>query len=420
VERRDPILKERLFGLTNSEGNHGEDVKEYYFYLDSTPTHSYMKYLYKYPQAAYPVRRPRRDQRRAPARVEYELLDTGVFDDDRYFDVFVEYAKASPEDILVLITVANRGARGRRRSTCCRRFGSATRGRGAARAQARLGAAQGRAASSVVAASHAELGERYLFCDEDAPVCSSRRTRPTPSGSPESRTAARGSRTGSTTIDARPRDAVNPAEPGHQGRGALPAHRGRRPSAEMRLRLAPVDLGRHGRRAVRRLQSRVAARGAGGRRVLRFHHPPSASRDDALVMRQALAGMLWSKQFFYYDSGSGCTSTASIRHAAAAPLRNAQWAHMVNADVDLDAGQVGVPLVRGLGSGLPRPRPEHVDPDLAKSQLLLVLQQNYMPRTANPRLRVELRRLNPPVHAWASCSSTARTRRCVVKAIWSS
>ena len=99
---KDPILKERLFGLTNSEGNHGEDVKEYYFYLDSTPTHSYMKYLYKYPQAAYPVRRPGRDQPRAAAvsDFEYELLDTGVFDEDRYFDVFVEYAKASPEDIL--------------------------------------------------------------------------------------------------------------------------------------------------------------------------------------------------------------------------------------------------------------------------------------------------------------------------------
>ena len=108
---KDPILKERLFGLTNSEGNHGEDVKEYYFYLDSTPTHSYMKYLYKYPQAAYPYddlvstnRQRNRDE------MEYELIDTGVFNDDRYFDVFVEYAKSSPEDILVQITVINRGA----------------------------------------------------------------------------------------------------------------------------------------------------------------------------------------------------------------------------------------------------------------------------------------------------------------------
>ena len=106
----DPILKERLFGLSNSEGNHGEDVKEYYFYLDSTPTHSYMKYLYKYPQAAYPygdlVETNRRRSREEP---EYELLDTGVFEDDRYFDVFVEYAKADAEDLLIRITVCNRG-----------------------------------------------------------------------------------------------------------------------------------------------------------------------------------------------------------------------------------------------------------------------------------------------------------------------
>ena len=112
---KDPILKERLFGLTNSEGNHGEDVKEYYFYLDSTPTHSYMKYLYKYPQAAFPYADlVETNRRRTRNEMEYELLDTGVFKDDRYFDVFVEYAKAGPEDILVKITARQPGAgRGR-------------------------------------------------------------------------------------------------------------------------------------------------------------------------------------------------------------------------------------------------------------------------------------------------------------------
>src|SRR5512145_2846660 len=107
---RDAILKERLFGLTNSEGNHGEDVKEYYFYVDSTPTHSYMKYLYKYPQREFPYRDlVETNRRRSREEMEYELLDTGVFDDDRYFDVFVEYAKAAPEDILIRVTVHNRG-----------------------------------------------------------------------------------------------------------------------------------------------------------------------------------------------------------------------------------------------------------------------------------------------------------------------
>src|SRR5690349_12152248 len=108
---RDPILKERLFGLTNGEGNHGEDVKEYYFYLDSTPTHSYMKYLYKYPHAAYPyLDLIETNRRRGKQDQEYELLDTGVFEDNRYFDVFVEYAKSGPEDLLVEITVVNRGS----------------------------------------------------------------------------------------------------------------------------------------------------------------------------------------------------------------------------------------------------------------------------------------------------------------------
>jgi len=107
---KDPILKERLFGLTNSEGNHGEDVKEYYFYLDSTPTHSYMKYLYKYPQAAYPYADlVETNRRRSKNDMEYELLDTGVFEENRYFDIFVEYAKDGPEDMLVRIIAANRG-----------------------------------------------------------------------------------------------------------------------------------------------------------------------------------------------------------------------------------------------------------------------------------------------------------------------
>ena len=116
----DPILKERLFGLSNSEGNHGEDVKEYYFYLDSTPTHSYMKYLYKYPQSAFPYDEIVGGNRaRGRQDMEYELIDTGAFDEDRYFDVFVEYAKATPEDIFMLVTAHNRGAVGFEKETGC-------------------------------------------------------------------------------------------------------------------------------------------------------------------------------------------------------------------------------------------------------------------------------------------------------------
>ena len=159
---RDPILKERLFGLTNSEGNHGEDVKEYYFYLDSTPTHSYMKYLYKYPQREFPYRDLVETNRsRSREEFEYELLDTGIFDGDRYFDVFVEYAKAAPEDVLVRITVHNRGpelARLRVLPTLWFRntwsWGEDTRK-----------PSLWQAAPGVIQTAHPDLGEYWLHCD---------------------------------------------------------------------------------------------------------------------------------------------------------------------------------------------------------------------------------------------------------------
>src|SRR5512147_2956618 len=168
---KDPILKERLFGLTNSEGNHGEDVKEYYFYLDSTPTHSYMKYLYKYPQSAYPYDDlVATNRRRSRQELEYELLDTGVFDQDRYFDVFVEYAKPSPEDILIRITIENRGPEAatlhvlptlwfRNVWTWSPEVSNPT-----------LRQVKARKGMRTIAASHAELGERWLCVEGDVPL----------------------------------------------------------------------------------------------------------------------------------------------------------------------------------------------------------------------------------------------------------
>src|SRR5215468_1163439 len=167
----DPILKERLFGLTNSEGNHGEDVKEYYFYLDSTPTHSYMKWLYKYPQRAYPYEDlVRTNHARSRHELEYELLDTGVFDDDRYFDVVVEYAKAAPEDILIRIAVSNRGPEAATLHVLptlwFRRTWSGTHGG----RKPSLTTAQGAGGTSVIAASHDQLGRRWLSCEGTAPL----------------------------------------------------------------------------------------------------------------------------------------------------------------------------------------------------------------------------------------------------------
>src|SRR5262245_16225393 len=168
---KDPILKERLFGLTNSEGNHGEDVKEYYFYLDSTPTHSYVKYLYKYPQAAYPYDDlVETNRRRGRQEFEYELIDTGVFDQDRYFDVLVEYAKASPQDVLIRISVSNRGPEAAEvhvlPTLWFRNEWSWTGGTD------RPGLRQSGTTPTygVIAANHARLGELYLYCEGTVPL----------------------------------------------------------------------------------------------------------------------------------------------------------------------------------------------------------------------------------------------------------
>ena len=167
---KDPILKERMFGLTNSEANHGEDVKEYYFYLDSTPTHSYMKYLYKYPQAAYPYSDLiENNRRRTRNDMEYELLDTGVFNEDRYFDVFVEYAKQSPEDILIQISVSNRGPESATIHVLPTLWFRNTWTWWPGTPKPSLKQISG-ANGAGVAASHAQLGERYLYCEGDVPL----------------------------------------------------------------------------------------------------------------------------------------------------------------------------------------------------------------------------------------------------------
>jgi hypothetical protein len=206
---KDPILKERLFGLTNGEGNHGEDVKEYYFYLDSTPTHSYMNFLYKYPQAAYPYSDiVATNRRRTRYEMEYELLDTGVFDDERYFDVSVEYAKAGPEDILVKITAANRGPEAAelhilptlwfRNNWASWIAESTERVRNQAFGRSRRRRERARSRQRIRCWVITSLPARARC------RCSSPRTRPTTTGSfPVNRTPARTSRTASTTASYR-------------------------------------------------------------------------------------------------------------------------------------------------------------------------------------------------------------------------
>ncbi len=395
----DPILKERLFGLTNSEGNHGEDVKEYYFYLDSTPTHSYMKYLYKYPQSAYPYDKlVATNRRRSRHELEYELLDTGVFDQDRYFDVFVEYAKAAPEDILVQITVCNRGpepATLHVLPTVWFRNVWSSAGRAP---QARLQQVAAGAAGSVIAVSHPDLGERFLYSDGAAELLftenetNTQRIVRVPNRTPYVKDGIN-----DYIVHGR-RNAVNPDRQGTKASAHYLAHRRGRgipdpaPAAERRGARAARE------RCLRGLRRADGGAPAGGRRVLRLGHPCIAGcrrgqRDAPGDRRHAVVQAVLLLRCRHVAHGARRRpvqpEAESLPQRPLAP--HAQRRH------HLDARQVGIPLVRGLGPGLPRPRPEPgrrgfrqapTGPDARGSV--------PPPERAAARLRVELRRRESP------------------------
>ena len=402
---RDPILKERLFGLTNSEGNHGEDVKEYYFYLDSTPTHSYMKYLYKYPQAAFPYDElVEHNRRRGRHEFEYELLDTGVFDEDRYFDVFVEYAKASPEDILIQITVAQPRPGGGRRCTCCRRSGSATPGRGAD--DVAVAARRSRQAAAGVDRGLASGARRAL------PLLRGRRRAAVHRERDQHRAALpepqpHALRQGRHQRLRRPRAprGGEPAAGGHEGGGALSARRwGRANPGRIRLRLSDVAPAEPRRGTSERpfgSDFDDVMRGApdGGGRVLRRGHSRVArTPTQANVMRQALAGMLWTKQFYYYDVDRWLDERgADPFKPRGAPRRaTSSWHHMYNADVISMPDKWEYPWYAAWDLAFHVLALTLVDEDFGKQQLELMLQRALpAPERPDSRLRVELRRRQP-------------------------
>jgi len=312
---KDPILKERLFGLTNSEGNHGEDVKEYYFYLDSTPTHSYMKYLYKYPQSAFPYADLLETNRgRTREEMEYELLDTGVFDDDRYFDVFVEYAKAGPEDILVQITAANRG---RRRPSCisCRRCGSGTTGRRGlpnptGLRETNLKQIKASKGASAVVAAHPLLGEFILFCEGDVPLLFTDNTTNNerlfpgqPNDSPYVKDGI------NNCVVQGNKAAVNPEKQGTKVAAHYQVNVGAGQTTVIRLRLSNSSLAQKGEPFGKEFDAVFADRLREADEFYKSVTPPSASEDEANVMRQAIAGMLWSSSSFSSTVTTGWTST---------------------------------------------------------------------------------------------------------------
>src|SRR5271166_4877802 len=291
---KDPILKERLFGLTNSEGNHGEDVKEYYFYLDSTPTHSYMKYLYKYPQAAYPYADLiETNRRRSREEMEYELLDTGVFNDDRYFDVFVEYAKADPEDVLIKISVHNRGPEAAQLHVLPTLWFRNTWSWGDEVKKPLLG----QAGKEQIHASHPELGDYTLQCEGARELLftenesNAGRLWGQPNPSPFVKDAFH------EYVIAGKREAVNPSKTGTKAAAHYVLDVPAGQSKLVRLRLSARSVAG----AFATFDRDFAARIADADEFYERITPQNLSEDERRVHRQALAGMLWSKQYYYFD-----------------------------------------------------------------------------------------------------------------------
>jgi hypothetical protein len=407
---KDPILKERLFGLTNGEGNHGEDVKEYYFYLDSTPTHSYMKYLYKYPQLAYPYADLVAINRsRGKWEFEYELLDTGVFNQNRYFDVFVEYAKASPEDLLVQITVCNRGPEPADLSVLPTLWFRNVWSRGGDVPRPSLRQLTAGKAGGVVAASSPELGERFLYCEGAAGLLftenetNTLRLMGVPNRTPYAKDGI-----DDYIVHGRT-SAVNPEGTGTKAAAHYPVAIGPGESRTLRLRLSdaaadawPATNGSGG--PFGGFDEVMAARRAEADEFYASVIPPKLDADAANVMRQAMAGMLWSKQFYYYDVGTWLTEHGAnpFNRKRNAP-RNEHWHHMRNADIVSMPDKWEYPWYAAWDLAFHVLALGVADEDFAKRQLDLLLDNQYLhPSGQLPAYEWNFGDANPPVHAWST------------------
>ena len=395
---RDPILKERLFGLTNSEGNHGEDVKEYYFYIDSTPTHSYMKYLYKYPQRAYPYSDlVETNRRRSREEFEYELLDTGVFEGDRYFDVFMEYAKESPEDILVRITVHNRGPEAARLHLLPTLWFRNTWSWSQDQPKPLLR----EAGHGAIQATHRELGEYWLFCDGTPELLftenesNAQRLWGQPNASPYVKDAFH------AYIISNRREAVNPAKLGTKTAAHYLLEVPARGSKTVRLRLAAAQINDAFGGFEQIFKSRIADADEFYDRIT----PQSLDEDQRCVHRQALAGILWSKQFYYFDLEGWLREHKShpLLESARHDVRNTDWFHMLNRDVISMPDKWEYPWYAAWDLAFHTVALSLVDFDFAKEQLLLMLRSLYFhPSGQIPAYEWNFSDVNPPVHAWAT------------------
>jgi len=402
---RDPILKERLFGLTGNQGNHGEDVKECYFYLDSTPTHSFMEYLYKYPQAAFPyanlVEENGRRGRRDP---EFELLDTGVFDEDRYFDVRVAYAKGDPEDLLVEITATNRGPDAAPLHLLPTVWFRNTWSWDSSATRPSLRAASD-GALAAIELDEPTYGRRRLFCEGQADLLFTDN---------ETNTArlfgASGPRYAKDGIDdAVVHDRLDEVNPTRQGTKAAAHYRFVvAPGQQVRVRLRLTDKpaghwpdGPFGGE----FDETFSARRREADEFYAGIIPASLTEDGARVMRQAFAGLLWSKQFYHYvvkDWIDGDPAQppppGERRHG-----RNREWRHLYNADVISMPDTWEYPWYAAWDLAFHAVPLALVDSEFAKAQLVLMLREWYLhPNGQLPAYEWAFGDVNPPVHAWAA------------------
>ena len=395
---KDPILKERLFGLTNGEGNHGEDVKEYYFYLDSTPTHSYMKYLYKYPQNPYPYSDlVSINRQRGRGEPEYELLDTGAFNEDRYFDVFVEYAKAGPSDILIQISVCNRGPETAALHVLPTLLFRNTWTWWPEQPKPSLR----ETGAGVVAASDAQLGE-YFLCCEGMPrllftenETNNERIFGTPSATPYVKDGI------NNHVVAGKEDAVNPNRTGTKAAAHYQLSVGRGETTVVRLRLsnvAPDNPFGPGFAQILEARRREADE------YFRAITPAHVGDDAASVMRQALAGMLWSKQCYILDADKWLDEHgADPMQSSTRQVRNREWFHMMSGHVIAMPDKWEYPWFAAWDLAFHTLALSIVDIDFAKQQLGLLLEQDYLHPTGQiPAYEWNFSDVNPPVQAWAT------------------
>ena len=385
----DPILKERMFGLTNAEGNHGEDVKEYWFYVDSTPTHSYMKCLYKYPQAAYPYDDLlRTNASRGFGDLEYELLDTGVFDDDRYFDVEVEYAKADHDDLLMRVTAHNRGPEAATLHLLPTLWFRNTWHDGSARPSIAADGDGALASHDALGGWRFEADGELLFCDNETNA----RRFGEAGGAPYPKDAINDHVVAGA-------DSVNPERTGTKVAAhhvlEIPAGG----SAEVRVRL-------HAGGGAVDFDAVFAARIAEADAFYAGVIPGHLDADATNVMRQSLAGLLWGKQYYEYDVHRWLREQGVDpwgKDAASSGLRNVPWFHFLAGDVISMPDKWEYPWFAAWDLAFHCAPLGLVDIDFAKEQVALLLRTRYQhPNGQIPAYEWNFSDVNPPVTAWAA------------------